>query len=1236
VTLEKQTRDAIGRTVRSLRELFEGEFGKQASGRFGIRSSPRADESDGAGLEAWLDPVESLSLTPAEFAQRNELIQALCYLTSEGNGPGESVARLIREAAFTAVNRLLAIRVAEAIGVLPAVLSAGRQSAGYRDTVGDLFPGLAHDEDNYWIYVQVAGDELAPAVPRLFDRRHPTSAFIPSRACVDEALELLIADELADAWHEPETLGWGYQFFNGDDVKQMRDASSAPRTSRELAVRNQFFTPRYVVDWLVQNTLGRRLVQAGYELDLPLLVGEVGDDKELALEDVRVLDPAVGSGHFLLGSYDLLERAWQSTGLPPEEAAAKILPCLLGIDIDPRAAQVAQAVLLLRARRSAPHAELTSPTIVTAVALPHTKKLREQVFGKLSPASQVAARDIAEALDQAPLLGSLLKVEQRLATELAGYEMAPRLTEGDASTVLGDLHVALDELVTDAASPEERMFTAEATDALRFLEICQQRYDAVLMNPPFGEPIPGTKDYLKAAYSKSAVDVYAAFVARGVELLRDGGHVGAITNRTGFFLKTFSTWRQKVLLPHIVAAVDLGLGVLHDALVETAAYVVARSPAPSQQIGFRSMLREPDKARLAEPMAGVAYLRPRDAFELLPNSTMSYWVSPSSVAAFADHDALGASADVRQGLVTGDDFRFVRLWWEVPVPQSEPGARWFPFAKGGEYAPYYADLHLVVDWEGGGQRIRAADRGRPQNTQFYFRPGLTWSRRTASGFALRALPAMSILADKGSFVGAEDNAEAMGWGNSRPTRYLIELQLAAGETTSSGGAARSYEVGIINTLPYPKGLPGFVGEVAGRLAVEHAAFGAQSETDRQFVSWQRNPCPWPNSATELLQASASVDAAVGAAYRFDDEARLAVDEDMGVAVTAYPKDVDVDAEYARELLTMPMSQLVSHALETLGGARHLAMKNYVVDRRLELICHLLRVHPAVVTTLQNRFSILPPGVAVQHSQRLVSYLVGAAFGRWNVKTFGVTPGDLDPWGEVPALPPGMLTDSGGGPALMAASDYPIVLPVEPLLLDAAGAPWDLASCVERVAEVLDVESELGEAIRTIGARDLRSYIQRNYFSDHLDAYSKSKRYAPIYWQLVVPSRRWGLWLYAPSLSRESLFAIVRAARAKFSRIHEQISMARQRPEGDRESRERAESLDDLSAEVERFAAVADEVAQSGWEPDLNDGFVLNAAPLEELFVDKRWRGQIARHREAMQEGDYPWATVQREFFEKQP
>ena len=1228
MTLEKDTRDAIGRTVRTLRELFEEDFTKQASGRFGIRSSQQTHATEPDKLDAWLDPLESLSLSPAEFAQREELVRALHYLTSEGNEPDEAVFRLIREAAFTAVNRLLAIRVAEAIGILPAVLSAGRQSPGFKEAVGDLFPSLASDENAYWTYLQVAGDELAPGVPRLFDRRHPTSAFVPSRACVDEALALLSAPELAGAWIEPETLGWGYQFFNGGDVKQMRDASAAPRNSRELAVRNQFFTPRYVVDWLVQNTLGRRLLQAGYELDLPLVIGEMGEHEPLDLEDVRVLDPAVGSGHFLLGSYDLLEQAWQSTGVSTTDAAARILPCLYGIDIDPRAAQVAQAVLLLRARRSAPTADLTPPTIVTAVALPHSKAMREEAFGGLSPAARHLADELAEALDRAPLLGSLLKVEQRLADELAEFQTVPRLTDGDADSTLADLHDALDGLVSKAASPEQRMFTAEAADALRFIQICQQRYDAVLMNPPFGAPVQGTKSYIKAAYPDAGNDIYAAFVSRGVELLNRLGRLGAITSRTGFFLRSFQDWRETLLLGHLECAADLGLGVMHEALVEAAAYVLSAEAVRERDLVVRGLLREPDKAVLALPDGGVQFSCDRRALAAVPGMPIAYWAPPAVFSAYEVHPCLEDVAYARTGLQTSDDFRFVRLWWEIDPRTIGPEARWVPFAKGGEFSPFYGEIDLVVDWENDGERIRAFPKAYVRSDEHYLQPGLTWSARTASAFHLRALPAGSIFGHRGNFIGtrkSEDLPKLLAWGNSSPVRYLLDLQLAAGETTSSGGAARDYIVGSIQTLPVPP-LPDELTKPVQTLASARYHACSSSETSRHYVS------PWSYGddvdLAELLEDVGRVESAMARAFGYPPEVLSEIYREVGCPVTSYPFREDLDEQEVTALLRAPISVLVQRALQRSGGARYLAMKSYAVDRRLEILCHMFEAHPRAIIKVMRRGL----DTSTLGSATILSYLLGAAFGRWDVRRAGGPPSTVDPWAAVAPTPPGALPVVGTRPRPALPDDYPLDVPADGILRDDLGHSADVISAIEQVWRT--ISESVSPSVSLPSRDELRTDLRLNFFGRHLAEYSGARRYAPIYWQLAVPSRRWGVWLYAPSMSRESLFAVARAAREKLTGLNEQVGLARERAETDRAARERVEGLEELTSEVEKFAAIADEVAQSGWEPDLNDGLLLNATPLEELFVNKKWRGQVAGHRKAMQKGDYPWATVQREYFEK--
>ena len=1099
---------------------------------------------------------------------------AIAYLHREGLDGGAAVTRLIREATFTATNQLLAVRVAEAIGVLPEVTAQGRQSSGYREVVRDLFPLLAQDSDEgLWTCIQVCGDELGATVPLLFDRRIPTAAFAPDRTCIDDAIAIINDPAVAAAWGEPEALGWAYQFFNKKDERdQMREASAAPRDSRELAVRNQFFTPRYVVDWLVQNTLGRRLRQASYDLDLPLLVGEVGGRIPLALDDIRVLDPAVGSGHFLLGCYDLLEQAWKTQRVSAADAAPHILRSLHGIEIDPRASQVAQAVLVLRARRAAPHADLEPPAIATARPLPAAPDVRREVFGKLSANARDVADELNDALEQAATLGSLLKVEQRLDAAFRRALRTPKLDDQDvtADRLERDLVDAIDEITQRAdASPADRLFAADARDAMRFVELCQQRYDVVLMNPPFGEPVPETKGYLEATYKTSAVDMYAAFVHRGIELLNEHGYLGAITSRTGFFLTTFEGWRSQLVLPRTLALIDLGIGIMHNAMVEAAAYVLTAQPHHGQA-SFRRLLDYSDKASAVYDRADQPFVRRPDDFANIIGSPAAYWLSPHLFDIFRESGTSGVppKIEVRQGLATADDFRFVRLWWEVPADEIDRGRRWVPFAKGGEYSPYYSDLHLVVDWSNDGKEIKEYIiqrypylKGKWQwvakNTEHYFRPGLTWSRRSQKGFSVRPTPAGSIFGDKGPMIflpsdAAEDLDQLMAYLNSGLAAALLEAIVAFG----------SYEVGAVQRLPFID--PGAqAGDLARELTMIRMAEGERSETDHLFVS------PWTTSTS-----------------RTDDT--LTISRQIDEAVTL--------------------------AVGERGAARPLS---------------------ATYPTRWLEEDYDPPGVPTAHQE--LSYLLGASFGRWDIR---IASGVLEPLplpGPYDPLPPasrGMLLGEDGLPVHQPPAGGPLNIPAERLLHDEPGHPSDVVGIIEDAIEFLEAASAPPELTLRREVKDFRRHLRGRFFPDHVKDYSASRRYAPIYWYLAVPSREWGLWVYAPALSREMLFAIAGSARDKLRRLRDQAQQLRGRhlDTADRATVERVEQVESLSGEVEQFAEHAEKIAQSGWKPDLNDGLILCAAPLEPLFADDAWRKRVAQYRKDLEAKKYSWATVQREFF----
>lgn len=412
--LDADQRASLERLVAEARRILERDLASQAAGRYGI-------DADGA-----IAAEEDLRLDATALAHRREIVDVADHLRSEGAAPAGAVARLLREAVFTHLNRLVAIRIAEAQGLLPPSLADGRSSQGFRDLL-EAVPLLASDDTGgYWAYLQLCADELAADVPTLFDPRNPLLALAPTPRALDELARLLAEPASAALWSAPDCLGWVYQFFNTREERAaMRAASTAPRDSRELAVRNQFFTPRYVVDFLVQNSLGRRLIDVDPDspllADLPLLIDPPTAKGAAAdLNEVAVLDPACGSGHFLLAAYDLLERAWHHQGVSPLDAAPAIVRSLWGIDIDPRCAQVAAAAVMFRARRSCPDGDLPRPNIACARSLPATATGLDDVLSSLPRSQRSLIERLTEALADAPVLGSLLRIEETMAAEIKG------------------------------------------------------------------------------------------------------------------------------------------------------------------------------------------------------------------------------------------------------------------------------------------------------------------------------------------------------------------------------------------------------------------------------------------------------------------------------------------------------------------------------------------------------------------------------------------------------------------------------------------------------------------------------------------------------------------------------------------------------------------------------------------------------------------------------------------------
>lgn len=631
MAFDQTTRGRLQKLVNACRSLLSDEFSVQLQQTYGL------DPNTG-------DVTPMARLTHLDDRQRHTaevLRQTMThYLGTESDTQDHRLAvmdRIVREQAFTVLNRMAALLMMEARGQLFESVSKGYQSRGYQLYSKIAGTSLGETGPAYLAYLFSVFDDLEQELPALFDRYASNGLLFPRETTLRSLLQELNHFEIEQLWGEDETIGWIYQYFNSkEERKAMRDASQAPRNSRELAVRNQFFTPRYVVEFLVDNTLGRLWFNAtGGKTTLRercqylLVKPDECPQASAKLRDPRtlkLLDPACGSMHFGLYAFDLFfeiyMEAWDweqahgpgsldvstelTSTLKPlsqtyvdNEAYRRDVPRLIieyniyGVDIDPRAAQIATLALWLRAQRAwhdlgvkaKDRPRIGRGHVVAAVAPPTERELCQQLAINLDHLDAQLFEKTLQLLKNLPEMGVLLQLERDIPQliRLIFGEHGSLFKEADRQKwqkAEARLRVALTEFSQAVNfTYQGRLFVQDALQGLRLIDLCGELFDVVVMNPPFGELCLGSKDLLSKCYPYSRKDLLAIFVERGLNLLRSSGRLGAITSRTCFFLSSFKDWREHIVLGASTPSLflDLGHGVMDDAMVEAAAYVLEKN-----------------------------------------------------------------------------------------------------------------------------------------------------------------------------------------------------------------------------------------------------------------------------------------------------------------------------------------------------------------------------------------------------------------------------------------------------------------------------------------------------------------------------------------------------------------------------------------------------------------------------------------------------------------------------------
>lgn len=1222
MAFDQTTRGRLQKLVNSCRCLLSDEFSIQLQQTFGL------DPKTGG-----VTPMARLAhLDDRERHTAEVLRQILAhYLGVDANDTDHRIAvlnRMVREQAFTVLNRLAALLMMEARGQLIESISKGYQSRGFQLYSKIAGTSLGETGQAYHVYVFSVFDELAQELPALFDRYASNGLLFPRETALRGVLDELNHFEIEPLWVADETIGWIYQYFNSkEERKAMRDASQAPRNSRELAVRNQFFTPRYVVEFLVDNTLGRLWFNAtGGATSLRercqylLVKPDEAPQAAIKLRDPRtlkLLDPACGSMHFGLYAFDLFaeiyREAWaweqqhgpgsldvstqpQAAFIPlsqtyaDEAAFLRDVPRLVieyniyGVDIDPRAAQIATLALWLRAQRAWHDAGekakdrplIGQGNVVAAIAPPAERELRQQFTAKLDKLDSELFDKTLQLLKGLPELGVLLQVERELpnlirqvyvgkGTGLFAQQEQEKWHQAELR-----LREALTEFAQAAQSTYQgRLFAQDALQGLHLIDLCRTAFDVVVMNPPFGAPTASTYTLIRDCYRGSHNDIYASFVARATELAPKG-YVGCISSRSFLLSPRLEHYRVNIVLSRLNLLADLGWGVMDDALVEAAAYVLHGNGSDSfKALDLRKQPGARDALLVASQANEKAIVCMKSWFTALPQGKLLY-SAPSEVRELLSDpiqfEPTGGTA--REGMKSFDNFRFIRLSWEIPEGSVGIGNKWTPFNKGGEFSFFYSDFHLLLNWSKDGAELRQINLAMNGSTaqvrqasDYWYRPGVTYSKRSSRGFSARALPEGMIFTSNGPAILPEQNISPeylLGWVNSKPIRAIIHLQSNASD----------YSTGALKRLPWRTPSPRTHEKVKNSVS-------AAIQSVIEYKCRVNETSPW------FIAPILSADVAAS----LNELQRLRLLAEKSTAVVLDETSVEICSVY---------------------GVRDMEWADDILEKASD---------SQDDETLDDESDDEPEeSISTEFVRNsMFSYAIGVAFGRFDVlkaAVRGSLPFTPKPFAPLPKKAPGMLSED-----------------VEPfhvhsgILVDDKGNRHDLVRLVEEVLTHVDASVPDG----------VRRWLQKDFFAFHLLHYSKSRRKAPIYWPLSTASGSYTLWVYYPSLNNQTLFTAVNdfldGPNGKLTQIRRECAELRMKGNGrSRDEEKLYEMLQPFEQELTDLRDTLLKIAPT-YQPNHNDGVQITAAPLWQLFRHKPWQKVLKDTWTKLEKGDYDWTHL---------
>lgn len=1192
--MNTEQKKSIKSTILECRNILEEDI-EQALINYGIYVN-----------KDWVNMRDLKNLSEEEEKKRKGIEAVIEKLQKGGFNKSKAIVEYIKEVAYTYLNRLAALRVMEVRGLIDEILIS-RDKYGNKSFIGSRFYETAREFCKFEIdgglsyLLNIMFEEVSTEIKMLFNTEDEYSFVSPSSTNLLKIIDLLCTNIDEESWRQDEIIGWIYQYFNEkekEDVFNRLYNAKQKIKVEDIPAATQLFTPDWIVKWIVDNSLGS-------------LWNEIKKGKEEGkkIEEIKLLDPCCGSGHFLVKAYDLFYKMYLEEGIYcEEEIPYKILQNnIYGIDIDLRAVQLTGLILFIKTKTYLKESnyelnakEKISVNLVCAdVILLNGSRLRELKERHKQNKTILKMIDIIyEEFEDVRIKGSLIQPEKRLfplfeeyknrivKSELNTAKRVKKKQSKGQKSLLGEESISFSEYKTKRGFTKEekelidslnviyseaikandiskQLFANEAVKSVKLVDIFMKQYDVVVTNPPYISKNgydSNLNDFLKTNYKGYDLNLYCPFIDRIIDFTKEKGYCGSITLDSFMFLGSYEKIRTKILdNTSIYKMVHLGTKAFDDISgekVSTAMFVLKKqltSKKASNSIFYKlDDITDSLKKKKTLYNENKRYLCDTSIFKEIKGFPFIYWIKKEISDLLIKEVKISKYISAKTGMNTGNNARFLRFCWEI----QDNLDKYKNYVKGGGSVQYIGINNVKILWDE--EEIRKTHGSAIRNKQYYFMEGLTFSGVNSKRFSVRYLPKGYIFDSGGSFIHIKDSNDILyflGLLNSKTINYILRLL----------NPTINFKNGDIHRIPYmkpSKEQKSIIEKCVTNIIELKNKINENNELDNNFILPAILKFKRESIKQSIMEVTNKFDDYLIEIEKNKDIIDRTVFEIYGLSQDVIDDIKDISGNFLSDNNKNIDFELLDKKLSEGTNITEICEDNEY---------NILEIKKYKEDNLENKFINSEKMV-----NDLISYYIGCLFGRFE-NSF------IDP-----------VSDG--------------ILPIGSSIFAEEDLIEKIYNCIQNSYSD-EIADYIFEEIEMILNQSLEEYITNSFFNEHSKKYYIKPQKRPIYWHICSPKKTFNCFIYYHKLDNDTLYKVKSIYLSQMiDRYQEDLKyyadqLIEVRTNGDK-SREKdlKDKCSDLEIKLEDLNELDKKIMEIlPYKPDVSQGVLYNIIPLESIL-----------------------------------